>query len=87
MTLIVNVNVAVGVRQAGLSVSQTATAAADLLGVFTSSYISLGFGPKKKKEIPSELQICRGKCLIDIRGQKGKKTGWRPVQQELKEQP
>lgn len=71
MTLMVKVNVAVGVRAAGLSVSQTA--ATDLLGTSQRRKYLQGLVPpkKRKQKIASEMQWWSGECLIDIEGQKG----------------
>lgn len=55
----------VGVKQAGLSVSETA----DLLE-FPLTAISMVYRKRPKKEkLTSEWQLCRQKCLVDVRGQ------------------
>ncbi len=52
----------VGARRAGLSISKTA----DLLG-FSHTTISRVY---REEKIYSEQQLCGGKCLVDVRGQR-----------------
>ncbi len=51
-----------GARRAGLSISKTA----DLLG-FSRTTISRVY---REEKISSEQQLCGGKCLVDVRGQR-----------------
>ncbi len=56
----------VGARWAGLSISKTT----DLLGFSRSSISRVCREWSVKENISSEQQLCRGKCLVDVRGQR-----------------
>ncbi len=56
----------VGVRRAGLSISETA----DLLGFSHTTISRVYWEWTEKEKISSERQLCGWKCLVDVRGQR-----------------
>ncbi len=67
----------VGAIRAGLSISKTA----DLLGFSRTTIVWIYREWSEKEKISSEQQLCRRKCLVDVRGQR--RIG-RPVRDDRK---